>query len=379
MWATCRAQEKKIEIMQSDLKRRAERRKALEAQRALDPFQSIRIVGRSCKLYPDATQHKMVENGENLMPWQGKVDNMIDRFDGRALLDMIFEYDSTRAPVREETIEELEENNLINYERYRSLVYSMSKKETEERCLKRVMEEEMRSRIAPATIAPLGGPKASDKVGSGIPSGQGSYAAVAFAYSDDEDYGDGSDNGDDVSSSSSEDDPPKTEGDLPSEDDKARVALSEFGLTDFGRIDRAEARSEEGEKKKRQAFAAVRDGSVCLACSPCCMPDSTVTHCTWVLCLLAFSAYLTKLTHAEYISAILYTQDPVLSKLCCCFKPSNNDMMYMINLRLLFLFARDTYSPSFALSPTSSLYNDLKNRKDLCLATSHIQSFNLLT
>lgn len=59
------------------------------------------------------------------MPWQGNADNMIDRFDVRAHLDIIPEYSSTSStasstknPVAEEEVQ----NPSINYERYRILI-----------------------------------------------------------------------------------------------------------------------------------------------------------------------------------------------------------------------------------------------------------------
>lgn len=54
------------------------------------------------------------------MPWQGQKDNLIDRFDGRAHLDIIPEVvpdlDKKLSP------EEAKEQRNANYERYRILV-----------------------------------------------------------------------------------------------------------------------------------------------------------------------------------------------------------------------------------------------------------------
>lgn len=54
---------------------------------AEQPFDLLRIDGRSCKLFRNAEQRKAVEAMEGFLPWNGKEDNLIDRFDGRALLD----------------------------------------------------------------------------------------------------------------------------------------------------------------------------------------------------------------------------------------------------------------------------------------------------
>lgn len=56
------------------------------------------------------------------IPWNGKQDILIDRFDGRALLDFIRDPSSRhrRAPERTEEEEELEE--FVNFQRYRDLI-----------------------------------------------------------------------------------------------------------------------------------------------------------------------------------------------------------------------------------------------------------------
>lgn len=42
---------------------------------------------RPAKLFRSTEQHRAVESMEGMLPWNGNHDNMIDRFDGRALLD----------------------------------------------------------------------------------------------------------------------------------------------------------------------------------------------------------------------------------------------------------------------------------------------------
>jgi len=55
------------------------------------------------------------------MPWQGNKENMIDRFDGRAHLDYIPDI-VHRESDEELDRDELREQRLANYERYRILV-----------------------------------------------------------------------------------------------------------------------------------------------------------------------------------------------------------------------------------------------------------------
>ena len=51
------------------------------------PLNTLRIDARPAKLFRNTEQHRAVENMEGMLPWNGNHDNMIDRFDGRALLD----------------------------------------------------------------------------------------------------------------------------------------------------------------------------------------------------------------------------------------------------------------------------------------------------
>lgn len=48
----------------------------------------IRIDGRSSRLWKNQDAYAAAEAREGMIPWSGDVDNLIDRFDGRALLDM---------------------------------------------------------------------------------------------------------------------------------------------------------------------------------------------------------------------------------------------------------------------------------------------------
>jgi arginine/serine-rich splicing factor 16 len=58
------------------------------------------------------------------MPWQGNPENLIDRFDVRAHLDIIPEYHANEDKPHPE-----EENaSLLNYERYRILIQNESSK-----------------------------------------------------------------------------------------------------------------------------------------------------------------------------------------------------------------------------------------------------------
>jgi hypothetical protein len=66
----------------------------------------LSIEGRTSKTYRNADQHAATENMEGLIPWNGQQDNLIDRFDGRALLDFYREPDA-RLKTRTRTSDEL--------------------------------------------------------------------------------------------------------------------------------------------------------------------------------------------------------------------------------------------------------------------------------
>ena len=48
---------------------------------------TLRVDARPVKLFRNTEQFRAVESMEGMLPWNGNHDNMIDRFDGRALLD----------------------------------------------------------------------------------------------------------------------------------------------------------------------------------------------------------------------------------------------------------------------------------------------------
>ena len=47
----------------------------------------LRIDGRSCSKIVNEEQYQAVQSMEGMIPMNGQQDNLIDRFDGRALLD----------------------------------------------------------------------------------------------------------------------------------------------------------------------------------------------------------------------------------------------------------------------------------------------------
>lgn len=121
MWHEARKQEKKIRGMMVDYKRRAERRREYYEKIKQDPAQFLQVHGRPCKIHLDPAVALAADSPATMMPWQGHADNLIDRFDVRAHLDIIPEYKPSTEPQRQ-TAEEIFEDRQVCYERYRTLV-----------------------------------------------------------------------------------------------------------------------------------------------------------------------------------------------------------------------------------------------------------------
>ena len=65
--------------------------------------------GRPCKLLRNANAYAAAEARDGMLPWNGDAENMIDRFDGRALLDFYRDPDARRKPQKTDAEEELDE------------------------------------------------------------------------------------------------------------------------------------------------------------------------------------------------------------------------------------------------------------------------------
>ncbi|KAK6128975.1 hypothetical protein DH2020_037282 [Rehmannia glutinosa] len=122
MWHEARRSEKKVHDMMDAARKRAQRRAIYLAKRRGDPQQSIQAVGSRCRIHRDDALYQASEDQQGLIPWNGKQDILIDRFDGRALLDFIRDGSSRRFRVPEKTEEEEELEEFVNFERYRDLI-----------------------------------------------------------------------------------------------------------------------------------------------------------------------------------------------------------------------------------------------------------------
>ena len=120
-----------------DRRRRAERRRDYYERIKADPNQFlqvrylvvvitlqvfiVQIHGRSVKIHLDPGIALAADSPANMMPWPGDSNILIDRFDARANLDMIPEYNSKTAK-HELSQEESKELRMTNYERYKILI-----------------------------------------------------------------------------------------------------------------------------------------------------------------------------------------------------------------------------------------------------------------
>ncbi|XP_061172949.1 CLK4-associating serine/arginine rich protein-like [Saccostrea echinata] len=141
MWHEARKQEKKIRGLMVDYKKRADRRREFYEKIKLDPTQFLRVYGRPVKVNLDPAVAIAAESPQSMMPWQGDKENMIDRFDVRAHLDIMPKFNLVAPPILSQREEE--EERRANYERYRTLVENESAGVSEEQALHQIYIDEM--------------------------------------------------------------------------------------------------------------------------------------------------------------------------------------------------------------------------------------------
>ncbi|GMP27995.1 hypothetical protein CsSME_00003730 [Camellia sinensis var. sinensis] len=122
MWHEARRSEKKVHELMDAARKRGQRRAVYLAKRRGDPLQSIQVIGSRSRMYRDDSLYQATQDHQGLIPWNGKQDILIDRFDGRALLDFVRDSSSRRFHAPEKTQEEEELEEFVNFERYRDLI-----------------------------------------------------------------------------------------------------------------------------------------------------------------------------------------------------------------------------------------------------------------
>lgn len=156
-----------------DRRRRAERRRDYYERIKADPNQFLQIHGRSVKIHLDPSIALAADSPANMMPWAGDSEILIDRFDGRANLDLIPEYNA-KTNKEELSVEENKELRNTNYERYKILIQNQFLAVSEDKFLHTI---ELEEKYGGTTYQ---GKKAKDdkKVLAGT------KAAIGFRYED---------------------------------------------------------------------------------------------------------------------------------------------------------------------------------------------------
>ncbi|XP_042482000.1 CLK4-associating serine/arginine rich protein-like isoform X4 [Macadamia integrifolia] len=243
MWHEARRSERKVHDLMDAARKRAQRRAVFLAKRRGDPQQSIQIVGSRCRMYRDDGLYQATEDQQGLIPWNGKQNILIDRFDGRALLDFIREYDSKHSRVQEKTEEEEELEEFVNFERYRDLIKHHRRGLTDEGGLQHAYEE-MEAKTAalfPSDRSHTAQPAAS----------KGSYSQVGFSYN-----GDGKEESHVVESDDDDDDDDdEDDEDINSDDsnDEGMDSIAkEFGVNRYSCLVHLDKRAKEEEKRQKE-------------------------------------------------------------------------------------------------------------------------------
>ncbi|KAK1279369.1 hypothetical protein QJS04_geneDACA020718 [Acorus gramineus] len=116
MWHEARRSERKVHDIMDAARKRAQRRAVYLAKRRGDPQQSLQVIGVRSRTYRDDGLYQATQDQQGLIPWNGKQNILIDRFDGRALLDFIRDSESRPFRVQEKTEEEEELEEFVNFE-----------------------------------------------------------------------------------------------------------------------------------------------------------------------------------------------------------------------------------------------------------------------
>uniref|UniRef100_A0A7N0T9E1 Suppressor of white apricot N-terminal domain-containing protein n=1 Tax=Kalanchoe fedtschenkoi TaxID=63787 RepID=A0A7N0T9E1_KALFE len=242
MWHEARKSEKKVHDMMDAARKRAQRRALYLAKRRGDPQQSIQVIGSRCRTYRDEGLYQATEDQQGLIPWNGKEDNLIDRFDGRALLDFIREAGSRHHHGQEKTEEEEELEEFVNFERYRDLIKHRRRGFNDADGLQHV-NQAMEAKTMPF---------AADRSQAQPATSKGSYSQVGFSYEGDgKDDPNISDNEDDDEDDEDEEEEYNSDD---SNDEGMDTIAKDFGVKRFGWLVYMDKKAKEEEKRQKEAI-----------------------------------------------------------------------------------------------------------------------------
>ncbi|KAL6222584.1 hypothetical protein ACLB2K_005976 [Fragaria x ananassa] len=257
MWHEARRSERKVHDMMDAARKRAQRRAVFLAKRRGDPQQSIQVAGSRCRLYRDVGLYQASEDQQGLIPWNGKQDVLIDRFDGRALLDFIRESKHFHVQEKSEEEEELEE--FVNFERYRDLIKHRRRGcrlrlSHAELCTKTVTDDEGLLHVNQEMEAKVTAPFAAERSQPQASATKGSYSQVGFSYGgdgkDDAQYSDADEDDEDDDDDEDEDD---FNSDDSSDEGMDKIA-KEFGIKRYGWLVYMDKKAKEEEKRQKEVI-----------------------------------------------------------------------------------------------------------------------------
>ncbi|XP_020554819.1 CLK4-associating serine/arginine rich protein isoform X2 [Sesamum indicum] len=244
MWHEARRSERKVHDMMDAARKRAQRRAIYLAKRRGDPQQSIQAVGTRCRIQRDDALYQATEDQQGLIPWNGKQDILIDRFDGRALLDFIRDSSSRRFRAPEKTEEEEELEEFVNFERYRDLIKHRRRGFTDEEGLQHV-NQQMEAKITAA----LGSDRS---LATQPPTNKGSYSQVGFSYDgdgqEDVQYSDGEEEDED------EDEDEEDFNSDDSNDEAVESIAKEFGVKSYGWLVYMDKKAKEEARRQKEVI-----------------------------------------------------------------------------------------------------------------------------
>ncbi|KAK3151831.1 hypothetical protein QOZ80_3AG0251210 [Eleusine coracana subsp. coracana] len=250
MWHEARRSERKVHDIMDAARRRAQRRAAYLARRRGDPQQAIQVSGTRCRVHRDNALYQATEDQQGLIPWNGKQDILIDRFDGRALLDFIRDSSSRPFRVQEKSEEEEELEEFVNFERYRDLIKHRRRGFSDEAGLQHVVQELEAKAVLPYSFEK---PQSSQPPAS---ASKGTYSQVGYSYkgdgneesedlnSDDEDEEEEEEDEDDDKDFSSED----------SSDERMESIAKEFGIKRYNWLVYMDKKAKEEEKRQKETI-----------------------------------------------------------------------------------------------------------------------------
>ncbi|XP_010269777.1 PREDICTED: CLK4-associating serine/arginine rich protein isoform X2 [Nelumbo nucifera] len=246
MWHEARRSERKVHDMMDAARKRAQRRALFLAKRRGDPQQSLQVVGSRCRMYRDDGLYQATQDQQGLIPWNGKQNILIDRFDGRSLLDFIRDSDSRHFRVQEKTEEEEELEEFVNFERYRDLIKHRRRGFTDEEGLQHV-NQEMEAKSAAPFVSDRSHPAQP-------PSSKGSYSQVGFSYD-----GNGKEEAHLLESDDEEDDEDVDEDEDDgnsddSNDEGIDTIAKEFGVKRYNWLVYMDKKAKEEEKRQKEVI-----------------------------------------------------------------------------------------------------------------------------